>query len=137
MGWTVDDNFSLSEGSFLLTLEGREKNLRLKSLIKKKKLPQGIERSENPTHKAKQTEKTKTNKQLLWFSLPYISFLETSFSPFQQQSTDSCKKSCQLRKMSGLSVLFYPIENLPVRFHGTVIETAAENLMSKQVIPIA
>jgi hypothetical protein len=29
----------------------------------KKTLPQGIERAQNPTHKAKQTEKTKTNKQ--------------------------------------------------------------------------
>jgi hypothetical protein len=41
------------------------------------------------------------------------------------------------KKNVGFGWLFYPIENLPVKFHGTVIETAAENLMTEQVVPIA
>jgi hypothetical protein len=63
----------------------------------KKTLPQGIERAQNPTHKAK---KKNENQQTNNSRQPYISFLETSFAPFQQQSTDSCKNSFQLRKIS-------------------------------------
>jgi hypothetical protein len=80
----------------------------------KKPLPQGIERSEKIQHtKLKPTERINSKQQ-------YISFLETSFAPFQQ-STDSWSNTCQLRKILEFGFLLYPLVNPPVRIRRTVL----------------